>query len=293
VSVQAVALTAIRGPLLLSTVDGRFPSGAGQIGLGAATMRQVGAHVGSVVPVSLQTGPGQTRSVPFRVVATVAFPTGVGSEAVSLGTGAALTATGYLDAVCPPNAAQASCRNAVNQSLSYGVLASAVPGARGRAAITHYLDAYQSITSGPGVPSALVNFGEAVNFPLIFGVMLGVFGASTLAHLLVVSVGRRRHEIGLLKALGFVNAQVGAAVCWQATTVALVGIVIGMPSGVAVGQVVWRAFATNLGVVPVAVVNPWHLGVLVAFVLMMANVLAVAPALVATRSKPGQLLRTP
>ena len=100
----------------------------------------------------------------------------------------------------------------------------------------------------------MVNFGEAVNFPLILGLVLAVFGVATLLHLLVVSVVRRRREMGLLKALGFVNLQVAATVLWQATTVALVGIVIGIPLGIIVGRVVWNAFATNLGLVPVATV---------------------------------------
>ena len=142
-------------------------------------------------------------------------------------------------------------------------------------------------------PSSLINFGEAVNFPLIFGAMLAVFGAATLLHLLVVSVTRRRREVGLLKVLGFVNGQVASAVAWQATTLALVGIVIGGPLGVVIGRVVWTAFASNLGVVPVSVVPIWLICELVAGVLVVANLIAVAPGLAATRSRPGQLLRTP
>jgi hypothetical protein len=46
-------------------------------------------------------------------------------------------------------------------------------------------------------------------------------------------------------------------VCWQATTVALFGIVVGIPLGLAAGQLVWRTFATNLGAVPVATVPVW------------------------------------
>ena len=137
-----------------------------------------------------------------------------------------------------------------------------------------------------------MNFGEAVNFPLIFGAMLAVFGAATLVHLLAVSVSRRRREVGLLKALGFVNGQVASAVVWQATTLALIGVVIGTPVGIVVGQSVWKAFAGNLGVVPVAVVQVWLMVALVAGVLVVANLLAVVPALVATRSRPGELLRT-
>ncbi len=172
------------------------------------------------------------------------------------------------------------------------VMAQAVPGPKGAAAVAHLLDAFPNVAGRPTTPISLVNFGEAVNFPLILGFMLALFGAATLLHLLVVNVARRRHEIGLLKALGFVNGQVGAAVCWQATTVALVGIVVGIPLGVAAGQAVWRAFATNLGAVPVATVPIWLIAALGAGGLVAANVLAIAPAVAAARSKTAdQLLR--
>ena len=53
VTVGALAGTALRGPLLLSTVTGHVPSGDGQIGLGTTTMDQVGAHVSSIVRVTV------------------------------------------------------------------------------------------------------------------------------------------------------------------------------------------------------------------------------------------------
>jgi ABC-type Mn2+/Zn2+ transport system permease subunit len=56
-------------------------------------------------------------------------------------------------------------------------------------------------------------------------------------------------------------------------------------SAVAVGQVVWRAFATNLGVVPVPTVPAWVIAVLAVGVLLVANLLAIAPAFAAARSK--------
>ena len=113
----------------------------------------------------------------------------------------------------------------------------------GQAAINHYFDSYRSLTALAIAPTSLINFGEAVNFPLIFGAILALFGAATLLHLLVVSVSRRRQEIGLLKVLGFVNGQVASTVSWQATTLALVGTLIGVPSGIVVGRAVWHAFA--------------------------------------------------
>ena len=292
VAVSAIAGTAIRGSLLLSTVDGHVPNGDRQVGLGATTMRQVGAHVGSVVQVTVSLPSGGRRTVPFRVVSQISFPV-LGGGIVSLGHGAAFTIAGYQAAVCSPGPKQAACRHASAATLSGGgLLVSFVGGAKGQAAINHYLDSDRSSVALAITPTSLINFGEAVNFPLIFGAMLAVFGAATLLHLLVVSVSRRRKEVGLLKVLGFVNSQVGSAVAWQASTLALVGIVIGVPLGLVLGQAVWRAFARNLGVVPVSVVPIWLIGVLVAGVLVVANLIAVAPALVATRSKPGELLRT-
>jgi ABC-type lipoprotein release transport system permease subunit len=290
ISVLTVAGRAVRGPLLISTVDGHAPSGDGEISLGDTTLHQVGAHVGSNVRVTLQVPTGGTATASFRVVGTASFPSDFGLG--GLGTGAAFTFAGYLHALCPPGPAQTSCLSAYRANEQFVVVVNTAPGAVGRADIAHYLRSYPGIAQLPDTPVSLVNFGEAVNFPLILGFVLALFGAATLMHLLVVSVARRRREIGLLKALGFVKGQVGATVCWQASTVALVGLIVGIPLGVAVGQTVWRAFATNLGAVPVSIVPVEVEAALGVGVFVVANVLALAPAVVAARSKTaGQLLR--
>ena len=122
---------------------------------------------------------------------------------------------------------------------------------------------------------------------------MAVFGAATLFHLLVVSVSRRRRETGLLKVLGFVNSQVVWAVSRQATTLAVVGIIIGVLIGLIAGRATWDLFASHLGVVPLAVVPVWLIAVLAVGVMVVANVLAVGPALAATRSRPGRSSRLP
>jgi hypothetical protein len=280
--------TAVRGQLLFSTVSGHLPTGAGQIGLGATTMRQIGAHVGSVVDFSTKFG-----AVPLRVVAEVSFPVLLAGS-VSLGNGALLSVAGFLAAECPPNRLHAVCLQKVSESLNTGggaLMVSVVPGPLGQQDVNRYLTNYQSIATAPSTPLSLINFGEAVDFPLIFGLILAVSGAATLAHMLVVSVARRRREIGLLKVLGFANSQVGSVVAWQATTLAGIGIIVGAPLGVVAGRAVWAAYARNLGAVPVSVVPIWFLVALLTGVVVVANLIAIAPALVATRSKPKELLR--
>jgi hypothetical protein len=54
----------------------------------------------------------------------------------------------------------------------------------------------------------------------------------------------------------------------------------------------WSAFASNLGFVPVSIVQGWLLAALIAGVLVAANLLAALPALAARRSQAGRLLRT-
>ena len=289
-TVGSIAGTAVRGPLLFSAVDGHLPAGDDQIGLGVTTMRQIGAHVGSVVAVTVTLHSGHRRTLAYRVVSQDSFPELGGF--VSLGSGALVTTSGLLHALCPPGPHQALCRQQVSQHGSNGIRVSFVPGPQGEAAVRHYLDAFPSIATVPVTPTSLVNFGQAVNFPLIFGAMLAVFGAATLTHLLVVSVARRRREVGLLKVLGFVNGQVVASVAWQATTLALIGVVIGLPLGIVLGKATWNLFANNLGVVPSAVVPVWFVGALAVAVVVAANLLALAPAAAAIRVRPARLLRT-
>ena len=227
--VGSIVGTAVKGTLLFSTVVGHPPVGDGQIGLGVSTMHLVGAHIGSVVDVTVTTHSGAQRTEPFRVVSQPSFPQLGGF--VSLGTGVLMTTADLVHIACPPGTQQALCRQKTGGLQTGGIRVSFVSGPRGKAAMERYVAANAPIVTTPIAPTSLVNFGEAVNFPLIFGVMLAVFGAATLAHLLVVSVSRRRRDVGLLKVLGFVNRQVVSTVSWQATTLALVGVAPRCPPG--------------------------------------------------------------
>jgi hypothetical protein len=290
VSVRAIAATAVRGRMLLSAAAGRLPAGNDQIALGASTMGSIGARIGSLVRVTVTSPAGARHTGRFRVVGLLAFPGDFGTG--GLGTGAALTTAGYIRAQCPPSPGQAGCRRAAQARPPDAVLVRAVPGPVGGAALASHIRRHRDDASRPTVPSALVNFGGSADFPLLLGGVVALCGLAALTHLLVVSVARRRTESGLLMALGMVRRQVAAIVFWQATTVAIVAIVVGIPLGSAAGQALWRAFGVSLGVVPVPVVPPWLIGALAAGALLTANALAAIPAVTAAHPRPGQLLRT-
>ena len=88
---------------------------------------------------------------------------------------------------------------------------------------------------------------------------------------------RRRRELAVLKTLGFSRRQVRATVAWQASTVAAVGLVVGIPLGLLVGSYVWHQVATELGVAtdrswPVLAIVVLALGAFVA-----VNLIAAVP----------------
>ncbi len=288
-TVAALAGQPIRGPLLLTTVTGRLPEGPGEVTLGATTLREAGAHVGSVVRVSVPNANGGTRTSPYRVVGVTSFPPDFGTG--GLGTGAAFDFAGFGDQ-CPPGAKPRMCAIDETYDGAGVILVRTASSVAGRAARNRLMAAYAGDVSLPVAPTNLVNFGQSVNFPLLLGSVLIVFGIATLLHVLVVSITRRRQEIGILKSLGFVRRQVVFTVLWQTTTVALIGLVVGIPLGVATGRLVWRAFAGYLGVVPVPVVTLWEVVAIALGTLVVANVLAAAPAIVASRMRPARVLRT-
>jgi len=291
VNVRAVvaAAAAGRGPMLLSAAGGRLPAGDDQIVLGASTMHKVGARIGSTVRVTAIGSGGASHTGRFRVVGVLSIPTDFGTGGI--GTGAAMTTAAYAGLVCPTSPGQARCRDVVTHSAQV-VLVRAVPGPTGSAALARHVAKNQDNVTKPTVPAALVNFGASAAFPLLLGGVVAVCGLAALAHLLVVSVTRRRTETGLLRALGMVRRQLATIVFWQATTVAVIAIAAGIPLGIAAGRAIWRAFAISLGVVPVPVVQAWLIVTLAAGALLAANALAAVPAMSAARSRPGPLLRT-
>jgi putative ABC transport system permease protein len=179
----------------------------------------------------------------------------------------------------------------LEKQASWFAVIGTVPGRAGDATIARLERRFAPYLTELFVPTDLVNFGQAISFPALLGLTLALFGVATLAHLLLVSVSRRRKEVALLKVLGFLRRQVSAAVCWQATTVCLIGIVVGVPVGIIIGRSTWRLFATAVGVEPVAVVPAPQVVLVAVGVIVVGNAIAILPATLAARLRPAEALR--
>jgi ABC-type lipoprotein release transport system permease subunit len=180
----------------------------------------------------------------------------------------------------PPRAAMASLQRIAQASNQ--VFANAPGGASGNAIVVQ----------GVQRPAEIVNYKTIGITPtlLVSGLALGAIAA--LALTLLASVRQRRRDLALLKTIGFVRRQLAAAVAWQATVAAVVGIAVGMPLGVIAGRWLWTLFAEQIYAVPYPTVPVLSLVLVGVGTLVLANVIAAVPARTAARTPTAFLLRS-
>jgi predicted lysophospholipase L1 biosynthesis ABC-type transport system permease subunit len=127
-----------------------------------------------------------------------------------------------------------------------------------------------------------------------FLVLAGGLAAGAVAALgftLNASIRRRRRDFALLKTIGFTRSQLAAAVAWQATVTAAIGLVIGIPLGIAAGRWLWVLFAHQLSAVPEPAVPVLSIALVALATLVLANVIAALPGRRAARTPAATVLR--
>jgi putative ABC transport system permease protein len=122
-------------------------------------------------------------------------------------------------------------------------------------------------------------------------------GLFLVANVLTVSAAERRHDIGILKALGALPWQIGALLAGEAVLLGLVGGILGLPLGIGLAQFGLRPVQHLLSDVFLPVetgpmeVMPWTLLSAVAAGVCTALLAAVVPALQAGSVRPIDFLR--
>lgn len=141
-------------------------------------------------------------------------------------------------------------------------------------------------------PAEIVNYRSLGTTPALLDMGLAAGAVLGLGLTLTASVRRRRRDLAVLRTLGFTARQLAATVAWQASVVAIVGVVVGVPFGAAFGRWLWILFARQIYVVPQPEVPIFPLLLVVGAALVLANLVAAAPARIAARTHPAWLLRT-
>jgi ABC-type lipoprotein release transport system permease subunit len=265
--------TPVRGTIEPEVVTGRAPSAPNEVALGAHTLSALKKSVGDTVQ-----GRGPRGAVHYRIVGQAVFPK-LGNPQ-NLADGAAFTGDGFARIFDP------------SSTSSRHLLGRYVSG-------TDRLTAERRIAAIPAlgppiatsVPVAIDRVRKVGWLPTTLALLLTGLALLAIGHTLITSARRRRRELALLKTLGFDRGQIRATVAWQATTLATVGLVIGLPAGIIVGEYAWRLVANGLGVAATAPTPVLALLLTVPAAFALVNLLAYFPARAAARARPGNALR--
>jgi hypothetical protein len=272
--VQFFGLEPVEGDVGLLVLDGRLPQADDEVAVGSDTAGRYDATLGDIIEVE---GIEGARSL--RVTGIVRFPI-VGSD--NAADGMALTLAG-LDLLAP----ESTDDGAFGFPTAFVDWAPGVTDAAGRTALG---DDFAIVTQR--VPSSDVNSLGKVGgmVPLVAG-GLALLGILAIAHALTVAVRRQRRSVGVLRAVGFVRAQVKAAVVVQSLVYGALGVALGVPLGVVAGRWTWRFLARDLGAADDPL-TPALLLLAVPATLLLVGLVAVLPARAAGRTNPAVALRS-
>jgi hypothetical protein len=264
-------IDAVKGEGLIPYTAGRAPAAVDEIALGARTMDSLHLHVGDRVPVS--TG-GRPRAM--LVTGRLLLTPSVVNDSVSLGQGAVVTdeTLKALGAQVPVNVFLVHFPAGVDHATEFARLQSEFPG-----------------TVLPAVrPPDIENLRRVDHLPALLAALFALIALLTVGNTLINTVSRRRHDVAVLRTLGFLKRQVSAMVAWQATTFAVLAILFGLPIGAAIGRLMWTVVTNRLGLPPDSVVPAVQLGLVALVALVLVNVIAVFPRVLATRRPPAAVL---
>ena len=263
--------------------------------LGQRTLRTLHISIGQQVHASVN-----GRATRLRVVGEAVLPafTEGGSAATDLGDGAV---------VAPPLLAsphpQAGCGHGITcysfLLIRYG------PGIRLRAADARLEATIRRLSHGQCLPSQgcytltsdqrpsdIRDYAAVRDTPLVLGALLGVLAVGTLSHALLAGVRRRQRDLALLKTLGLARSQLLRVVCWQASTLAAIALLAGLPLGLLAGRWAWAVFARSAGVASQADVPAAFVLLAIPATLLLANLIAAGPGWTAARVPAATVLRS-
>ena len=276
IAIPAIGLS-VGHPGVQVTIDGgRAPASVDEVALGQTTIDRLHTHIGASVLLSRgETGPPEAVRVVGRAVLPGLAPY-PGSDKAGLGVGALLTEGGWKRFSSDYQKTEYIFRWAPGRSL-----------ATLTAAFQHDDPKELPLTVDPANrPAGVMSADRLRATPTVLGGLLAVLLAAAVANALVVAVRRRRRDLAVLRTLGFTTGQVVRTVLWQATTVGVAGLIVGIPAGIIVGRWTWTLLADRLGTVAQPLVSATSVVGVAAAVLVLSNAVGLIPGFRAART-PG------
>jgi hypothetical protein len=302
-----VLLTRAHPDLAPPLLTGHGVEANNQVVLGSATLVALHKKLGDTVMVSYgapEDAPVYVPPSPMVIVGTATMPAiGVtGHLHPSMGTGALLSIG--LEPAAFKRALSQPDPNLNGPDMEVVRLKAGVTPAAGRTSLQHIVDAADKVMAadpnGQGDtyellsvqrPAEIVNYQSTGAVPALLAAGLAAGALAALGLTLAASVRRRRRDLALLKTFGFTHRQLAAAVAWQASVVAVIGLLVGVPVGIIVGRWLWILFANAIYAVPYPTVSVFDVLLVVLGTLVLAILAALIPSRMAARTPAALALR--
>ncbi len=225
-SVTMYAYGAGQKPLQVVVTSGRMPAAADEVLLAprslTALKTKVGEHVtlkGNKHPVSyLVTGSGFVPEGPHNAYADGGWVSQAGYDRLFSG-----FKFHFVLVAMAPTARTAAAAGALSTDI---------------AKIDPALKGVQF--QPPQPPDEIAQLRQVRVLPILLGAFLALLAVGAVGHALATAVRRRSHDLAVLRALGLTQRQCRAITFTQATVVAVIGLIFGVPLGLAIGRLVWR-----------------------------------------------------
>ncbi len=234
----------------------------------------------------------------MRIVGVAVFPlfTPAAQTATDLGTGAAVSAP-LLSALselgprigCNSNG---TCYNFFLIRYQPGTDLHVAAARLIRAVTAAGIAPLTSLVYGDQRPGDIVSYAGIRDTPLVLAAVLALLAAAMLAHVLLTGVRRRRRDLAVLKTLGLTRAQLVKVVSWQASALATVALLAGLPLGALAGRWSWELFAGAAGVTGQADIPLPLVLLAIPAVLLLANLIAAGPGWAAAHTRAALTLRS-
>jgi predicted lysophospholipase L1 biosynthesis ABC-type transport system permease subunit len=271
-------------PVVPPILSGRPVQGHGEVVLGRRTLERLGKRIGDTVTLG-----ADDQALPLQVVGTAVFPTvgAVLGAYTSLGEGAMLVydqAPGWDEISSGPKALfirlePDADRASATERIEAGLFD-----------VGHFPGSAELLPVQR--PAEIVNYESMGATPALLGGVLVLSAVVSLGLTLASGVSRRRRDLSILKSLGFTRGQVSATVVWQSSIIVAVGLVVGLPLGIALGRWLWILFAERLPVLAQPAVPALALAGIACALVLLANLVATVPARVAGRTPVAAILRS-
>lgn len=267
--VAIAGLDELRGAVGPRATSGRMPTAAFEVALGVRTASRVHAGVGDQVRLRIN-----GRMTSMTVVGVAVLNPGL-AFTMEIGEGAVVTVD--------------QARELLPDEPVNVLIARLRPGVDIDDAVTSLAREFTEVAR-PGPAVEVVNLRRVRALPIaLAGAMAGA-ALALLALALITSGRERRHEVGVLRAIGATRRQVGAGLVWQGLWL-YTGALVGLPLGVAAGRIVWDQVVHRLGALAAPQVPLALLGGTAAVGLGLSVLLAAGHAVFAVGGSAASRLR--